>query len=344
MSGQPRAATSPLTSHIIPKPSRLRVANGDASFEPPQGERVRYGSPQAEVDPLRGANLNRSGSQHVDLHSLAQTPAGKHVHPPPPPKDLPIPGRSLAPLAPGVAKTSSSRWTQDTAPGEPRARPLPGVPASLNESQETAPPDVKGSYEPLNRQLTPNDIPPPPVHDSTATGPSSRFQISPQPPSTTSRAYYTPQTADHSQAPSFVTTEHRPYIPPKAVVTRSNSPSLPQVDFCSSEYSHGTSRSRDKPETPDSGVVIDKTAVVEPSLALPPPALLRPTNDIVRGKSSNHSLAGPGVDEGRRLSPRPTGMEARTSSKHTGRTSSSDSRKRQMEGVSTQEFFAPLSR
>jgi hypothetical protein len=164
MPGQSRAATSPLASKNIPKSSRLRVINGDTSFEAPQGA-----SSQAEVEPPRGANLNRSGSQNVDHPSLTQTPAGKYDHPPLPPKDLPIPGRSLAPRAPGVTRISSSRRTEDTAPGEPQAfreRPLPAVPAAPNESRETVPLDMKGSHESLNWQLTPNDVSHLPVRHS----------------------------------------------------------------------------------------------------------------------------------------------------------------------------------
>ena len=176
LSGQPRAATSPLASQITSSPSRLRVTNGDASFDPPQGAQERYGSPQAEADAPRGANLNRTGSQRVDLPSLPQTPAAKNVHPSPPPKDLPILGRSSASLAPGVTKTSSRR-TQDTAPQALPERSLPGVPASPNESRITAPPVIKGSHEALNRQLIPNDLPSPSVRHSAATEPSPRCQL-----------------------------------------------------------------------------------------------------------------------------------------------------------------------
>ena len=142
--------------------------------------------------------------------------------------------------------------------------------------------------------------------------------------------------------PSFAITEDRPQTP-KAVVTRLNSPSLSQVNLSSSEHSGSTSEY--KAETPDSAVVIGKIAVVETLLTPPPPALLRPTNDIVRGKSSNNSLSGHSVDEGRRLTPRPTGMEGRQSSRHVGSTSTGSSarRKPRMEGISAQESIAPLS-
>ncbi len=165
LNGQILAATSPPASKNIPKPSKLRVTNGGASAEPPQGERARYGSPQAEVGPPRGANPNRSESQNVDLPSSAQTPVGQHIHPPPPPKDLPTSGWSLTPPAPGVTKISSRR-TQDTTPGGRQAlteRPLPGVPAFPDESRKTAPRDMKGSHDPLNRQPAPNDVSSPPV-------------------------------------------------------------------------------------------------------------------------------------------------------------------------------------
>ena len=192
---QPRTATSPLAYKNIPKPSRLRVANGDASGEPPQGEWARYGPPLAKVDPPRGANLSRSESQSADLPSSAQTPARQHLHPPPPPKDLSTPGRPFAPQAPGVAKISSSRWAQDTAQGEPQAfreRPLPGVPTPPNESRETAPP--------LNLQPAPNDVSHLPVRHSAAIGPPF--------PSDTS--YH----LNHPPRPGALTIPHRPQITP----------------------------------------------------------------------------------------------------------------------------------
>ena len=176
-SGQPRAATSPLAPQITSKPSKLRATNDEAPFELPQGAQERYGSPKVEVDAPRGANLNRSGSQRIDLPSLPQTPAAKNVHPPPPPKDLPISGRSSAPLAPGVTKTSLSRRTHDTAPQALPERYLPGVSASPNESRITVPPIIKGSHEALNRQLIPNDLFSPPVRHPAATEPSPQCQL-----------------------------------------------------------------------------------------------------------------------------------------------------------------------
>ena len=122
--------------------------------------------------------------------------------------------------------------------------------------------------------------------------------------------------------------------PVAAVVSRLKSPSLPQVDLSSSENSHGTSESRDKSATPDSEVVIDETVLVKSSPNPPPPALIRPTNNNVRAEASSNRVAVPVVEEGRRITPRPTAMEERTSSRYTGSTPRGASRQPRMEGMS----------
>lgn len=187
LSGEPRVATNPPAFKKTPKPSRLRVANVDASAEPPQREKATY---QAKAELPRGAISNRSESQNVDTPGVGQTPAEQQVHIFPPPKDPPPSGWQFAALAPGVTTTRSSRPTQDTTPGEsqvPRERSLPEVPVCSNESRETGFPDKKGGHDSQSR---PNSVSPLRVRRPTATEPPSLCQSSAQPPPTTSRVYY----------------------------------------------------------------------------------------------------------------------------------------------------------
>ncbi|KAH9023184.1 hypothetical protein EDB85DRAFT_2151372 [Lactarius pseudohatsudake] len=96
LNGRPRAsaAASSPASKKIPRPSKLRVTNGGASVQPSQGERARYGYPQAEIRiPER-----RSPEFSTNARWAA-------VHHPSPLKDLPTFGRSLPPAL-GVTETS----------------------------------------------------------------------------------------------------------------------------------------------------------------------------------------------------------------------------------------------
>ncbi|KAH9172491.1 hypothetical protein EDB89DRAFT_1906168 [Lactarius sanguifluus] len=106
LNGRPSAsaAASSPASKKIPRPSKLRVTNGSASVEPSQGERARYGYPQAEAGPPHGTNPNRSGSRNVDLPSSAQTLVRQRVHHPPPLKDLP----TFGPSAPALSSSKSA--------------------------------------------------------------------------------------------------------------------------------------------------------------------------------------------------------------------------------------------
>ena len=136
----------------------------------PQGEKLRY---QANADLPRRANSNRSESQNFDLLSGTHTSAasGHQVRLPSPSegpcrrkgqtyistsKDPSASGQSLTAPAPRVTKTS--RWMQDTAPGEPhapRVRTPPEVPVYPNGCGESAHPD-KGGNDVLNKQQAPN--------------------------------------------------------------------------------------------------------------------------------------------------------------------------------------------
>jgi hypothetical protein len=80
----------------------------------------------------------------------------------------------------GVSTTLSSRPTQDTAPGElqPPHERTPLLPAYPNASRECAPPDKKGSHNPLNRQRASNDVSSPLVRHPPATEPPPRCQPS----------------------------------------------------------------------------------------------------------------------------------------------------------------------
>ncbi|KAF8273956.1 hypothetical protein EI94DRAFT_974010 [Lactarius quietus] len=306
LNAQSHAATSPSASKNTTKPSRNKVRNDPTSDEPSQGEKAGSGPPQAEEAP-RGMNSIRSESQGVNPPSLvAETLAKQDGHPPPPPKDLPTSGRSLAPSASGVAK-SYSRRPQETAPVEVEPQALHGrlVPPEapvFHEGRETVPLNLslKKGHDPLNGQLAPNS----------ASSPRAA--------------------ADHHTTPSFPVAEHRPPTPPQAVATRSNSPSLLRVDRSGSEYNHGTNESRDRPESLNSAAVIGITAVTETSPTVPPVAYLRP-NGLMGRNSSKSSLALSGSDEGRGHSSRPAEIERRQSSRHTGGMSRSVSRRPPME-------------
>ena len=144
-------------SHNVNPLSGAQMSTGHQAHLPkdPTGERATY---RTNVDLLLRANSNKSESQNGDLPSVLHLPSEQQVHLSSPSKDRPASGQSFAASVPGVTKTS--RRMQDTAPGEPQA-PYVGTPPEVsvypNESGESAPRDMKGGRDLLNRQQVPND-------------------------------------------------------------------------------------------------------------------------------------------------------------------------------------------
>jgi hypothetical protein len=159
----PRVTTSHSTSTNTSEPSRLRMSNDRSSSHRFSERKTGSRPPEAEVGPLSATSSSRSKSQDVDPRSLAQTPAGQDVRPPPPPKDPLTSGRSLPSPAPGMT-SAESKLTSEPVPGEPQTPRGTHVPPGASVTpNESAHPDMTGGHYPLNGQPAPNNVSSPPV-------------------------------------------------------------------------------------------------------------------------------------------------------------------------------------